>query len=80
MEKRYTKSNASDAYAYMLTDIKGDEGKGAGIVGINMNNGEVERRLLFKDKEPEYVIDEVEGIVYKTHKNGKEIIAMDVAK
>jgi hypothetical protein len=32
----------------------------------------------FKEKEPEYVVDEVDGVVYRTHKNGKEIYATDI--
>jgi outer membrane protein assembly factor BamB len=78
MDKRFQKSGSTTEYAYMLSDIKNEEGKGAGLVGIDLNTGEIERRLLFKDKEPEYVIDEVEGIVYRTHKNGKDIIATEV--
>jgi outer membrane protein assembly factor BamB len=78
MDKRFQKSGSTAEYAYMLTDIKNDDGKGAGIVGINMSTGEIERRLLFKDKEPEYVVDEVDGIVYRTHKNGKEIFATEI--
>jgi outer membrane protein assembly factor BamB len=78
MEKRYKKSNTTAEYAYMLTDLKNEEGKGPGIVGINLSTGEIERQLLFKDKEPEYVVDEVEGIVYRTHKNGKAILATEI--
>lgn len=78
MDKRFKKSVGSSEYSYMLTDIKNDEGKGAGIVGINLNTGEVERTLLFKDKEPEYVVDEMDGVVYRTHKNGKEIFATEI--
>jgi outer membrane protein assembly factor BamB len=78
MDKRYKKSASTTEYSYMLTDIKNDEGKGAGIVGINLNTGEVERQLLFKDKEPEYVVDEIDGVVYRTHKNGKDILATEI--
>jgi outer membrane protein assembly factor BamB len=78
MDKRFKKSGNTEEYAYMLSDIKNDEGKGAGIVGINLNTGEIERRLLFKDKEPEYVVDEVDGVVFRTHKNGKDIVATEI--
>jgi outer membrane protein assembly factor BamB len=78
LEKRYKKSAATNNFAYMLTDVRTDQGKGPGIVGVNLATGAAERQVLFGDKEPEYVIDEVNGVVFRTHKNGKEITALQV--
>ena len=54
------------------------EGKGPGIIGINLTTGEQERTVYFGDREPEYTADEIDGIVFRTHKNGKTITASAV--
>lgn len=76
--KRYHKTNNSGDYVYMLADMKTEESKGPGIVGVNLNTGEQEKTVYFGDREPEYVADEVEGIIFRTHKNGKTITASEV--
>ena len=76
--KRYTKTSVTSNYVYMLADVKTPDGKGPGIVGVNLNNGEEERSVYFGDREPEYVADEVDGIVFRTHKTGKTITASEV--
>jgi len=62
----------------MLSDVKTSEGKGPGIVGVNLSTGEQEKTVYFGDREPEYVSDDVEGVIFRTHKNGKTIIALQV--
>ena len=37
-----------------------------------------ENSVYFGDREPEYVADEVDGIVFRTHKTGKTITAYAV--
>jgi outer membrane protein assembly factor BamB len=78
MAKRYSAAALSDKYAYMLTDVDTEEGDGPGIVGVNLDNGEVERELYFKDREPDYVIDEKTGTVIRTHKGKGGIVAQQV--
>ena len=47
-------SKASEAYAYILTKVEKD----IGIVGVNLTNGETDRQLVLKEKEPDYTVDE----------------------
>jgi hypothetical protein len=75
--KRYSATKASALYTYILTDVKEGNDKGAGIVGVNMDNGEAERQIMFKDKEPDYEIDEISGRVFNL-KNEKELSAYSV--
>ncbi len=78
MSKRYHKTTNTADYVYMLSDVKTDAGKGPGIVGIDLSSGEQERMVYFGDREPEYVADDIDGLVFRTHKNGKTIIADQV--
>lgn len=78
MSKRYSANAVSDKFAYMLTDVETEEGKGPGIVGVNLETGEAERELYFKDREPDYVVDEKAGIVIRTHKGKGTIVAQAV--
>lgn len=75
--KRYSATKASSLYTYILTDVKEGNDKGAGIVGVNMANGEAERQIMFKDKEPDYEIDEISGRIFN-FKNEKELSAYSV--
>jgi outer membrane protein assembly factor BamB len=78
MAKRFSAAAISDQFAYMLTDVDTSEGDGPGIVGVNLVNGEAERELYFKDREPDYVIDEKTGTVIRTHKGKGSIFAQQV--
>jgi outer membrane protein assembly factor BamB len=78
MAKRYSAAAINNKYAYMLTDVDTEEGDGPGIVGVNLETGEVERELYFKDREPDYVIDERSGTVIRTHKGKGGIFAQQV--
>ena len=78
VSKRFSKTNTKGNFTYMLTDIKLEGEKGPGIAGVNMTTGLVERKIIFGDKEPEYTVDEVGGVVYKKHKKGNEIQAIDI--
>ncbi|MDQ1524995.1 MAG: hypothetical protein QOE47_2919 [Pyrinomonadaceae bacterium] len=64
MTKRFTASKSGGLYTYVLTEVKQGEEKGAGIVGVNMMTGQGDRQILFKDKEPDYEIDEASGRVF----------------
>jgi hypothetical protein len=78
MAKRYSAAAINEQYAYMLTDVDTAEGDGPGIVGVNLTTGEPERELYFKDREPDYVIDEKTGTVIRTHKGKGSIFAQQV--
>ncbi|HEU0124085.1 MAG TPA: PQQ-binding-like beta-propeller repeat protein [Bryobacteraceae bacterium] len=78
MAKRFSANAISSKFAYMLTDVNTPEGDGPGIVGINLANGEPERELYFKDREPDYVVDELSGTVIRTHKGKGAIVAQVV--
>jgi len=62
--KRFNATQATDRYTYILTTVQEGEQKGAGLVGVRMDTGKSDRRLLLKDKEPKYRVDEVEGRVF----------------
>lgn len=74
MEKRYSATKSAGNYVYVLTDLKIDKEKGAGLIGVNMNTGQGDRQILFKDKEPDYEVDEAFGRVFNL-KNSKELSA-----
>jgi len=74
-EKRFSAARASQNYAFMLTDVEADKGTAPGIVGVNLDTGETDHEVLFRDREPDYVVDELHGIVVWVHKNGKQIQA-----
>jgi outer membrane protein assembly factor BamB len=73
--KRFSAANATFNYAYMLTDVEMDNKAAPGIVGVNLDSGETEQEVVFNDREPDYVVDELHGIVVRTHKSGKQIVA-----
>lgn len=54
-------SKSSDAYTYILTNV---DKKGVGLLGVNLANGETDRELVLKDKEPDYSVDELTGRIY----------------
>src|SRR6185312_5077930 len=78
VSKRFSKTNATGSYSYMLSDVKTSDGKGPGITGVNLDTGEADRFVLFGDREPEYVVDEIAGVVYRSHKSGKTISATQI--
>ena len=51
---RAGQSKATESYAYILTKVEKD----IGIVGVNLTNGESDRQLVLKEKEPDYIVDE----------------------
>jgi outer membrane protein assembly factor BamB len=74
MTKRHTATKAGGLYVYVLTDVKQEKEKGAGVVGVNMETGQGDRQIMFKDKEPDYEVDEASGRVFNL-KNSKELNA-----
>lgn len=75
--KRFSAASASEQYAYILTNVKDGEAKGAGVVGVNLDTGKADRQVVFKEKEPDYRVDEITGRVFNV-KDGKELMAFSV--
>ena len=61
-------SKSSQAYAYVLTKVAKD----IGVVGVNLATGEPDRELPLKEKEPDYLVDELMNRVF--HFKGKNTI------
>jgi len=77
VSKRYSATKATGNYVYVLTTVKEGKEKGAGLVGIQMETGRDERQILFKDKEPDYQVDEPAGRVFNL-RNSKELSGFSV--
>jgi outer membrane protein assembly factor BamB len=77
VSKRYSATKATGNYVYVLTTVREGKEKGAGLVGIQMETGRGERQILFKDKEPDYQVDEPAGRVFNL-RNSKELSAFSV--
>ncbi len=60
MSSRLTATQSSDRYQYVLTKL--DDGEG--LRGINLKTGKADREILFKDKKPEYDLDEMGGVLF----------------
>lgn len=77
VSKRYSAAKATGNYAYVLTTVREGKEKGAGLVGVHMESGRGDRQILFKDKEPDYQVDETAGRVFNL-RNPKELSAFSV--
>lgn len=64
MDERYTNSQLTREHMFLTAQ---DGGKF--IYRVNKNTGEVDRKIELKDKNPGYVIDEIDGRVYVIEKN-----------
>lgn len=77
VSKRYSATKATGNYVYVLTTVREGKEKGAGLIGVQMDNGQGNRQILFKDKEPDYQVDEATGRVFNL-RNSKELSAFSV--
>jgi len=59
--KRYAASKETKDHAYILT--KFEDGT-KGLVKVRKSDGKEAQRFIFKDKEPEYVVDELDGKIF----------------
>lgn len=66
--KRAGGSKASQGYTYILTKVEKD----IGILGVNLANGETDRELVLKEKEPDYRVDEPMNRIF--HFKGKDTV------
>jgi outer membrane protein assembly factor BamB len=72
--KRYSATKSLGNFTYVMTNVADGKDKAAGIVGVNMMTGQGERQIMFRDKDPDYEIDELTGRVFNL-KNPKELSA-----
>ena len=69
MVNRTNSTKQSGNNIYILTDLKakddkGKDDKGAGLIGVNMLTGQGISQIMFKDKEPDYEVDEATGRLF----------------
>jgi outer membrane protein assembly factor BamB len=74
MVNRTTSTKQSGNNVYILTDIKGKDekgkdDKGAGLVSINLMTGQPLSQIMFKDKDPDYEVDETTGRLFNLNKD-----------
>ncbi|MES2695645.1 MAG: PQQ-binding-like beta-propeller repeat protein [Verrucomicrobiota bacterium] len=62
--KRKAATKGSDNFSFMLTKVEDGKEKGIGLLGINMANGEGEKKFILGTKEPEYRVDESIGRLF----------------
>ena len=68
MGRKFNASKQSGNIYYVLTNIKGEDDKGSGLIGVNMLTGNGERQIIFNDKSPDYEVDEVSGRLFNMNK------------
>lgn len=62
--KRKSATKGSDSFSFMLTRVEDGADKGVGLLGINLANGEGEKKFVLGAKEPEYRVDEAIGRLF----------------
>ncbi len=62
-------------HMYFFTELK-DPFDRKGLVGVSINNGRDQRFVLNSDPDPEFFVDEVEGLLYSS--DGSKLQAFDV--
>ncbi|HEY8561718.1 MAG TPA: PQQ-binding-like beta-propeller repeat protein [Pyrinomonadaceae bacterium] len=78
MSKKFTASKQSGNVYYVLTTIKGKDDKGSGLVGVNLYSGKATSQIIFKDKSPDYEVDEAAGRLFNMNKG--ELSAFSIAE
>jgi outer membrane protein assembly factor BamB len=75
LSQRFTAAQASGSYNYVLS--KGD--KKPTLVGVSLKTGEADREAVLDNKSPDYIIDELGGVLYNI-KDKKTIQKFDLKK
>lgn len=75
MLKRFKATAATENDQFILTKLD----DGVGLVKTNKDTGAKEKEIVLKDKKPEYLVDEIAGILYYKA-NDKTIYAYDLTK
>ena len=78
MGKKYSAAKQSGNTYYVLTTIKGKEDKGSGLVGVNLMTGKAVNQIIFKDKTPDYEVDEASGRMFNMNKG--ELFAFNITE
>ncbi|MEP6900593.1 MAG: PQQ-binding-like beta-propeller repeat protein [Actinomycetota bacterium] len=78
MSKKYTASKQSGNVYYVLTTLKGKDDKGSGLVGVNLMSGKAINQIIFKDKTPDYEVDEAAGRLFNMNKG--ELSAFNIVE
>jgi outer membrane protein assembly factor BamB len=68
MSKKYSASKQSGNIYYVLTSLKTKDEKGSGLVGVNLMSGKGVNQIIFKDKSPDYEVDEAAGRLFNMNK------------
>ncbi|WP_051957599.1 outer membrane protein assembly factor BamB family protein [Altibacter lentus] len=75
MLKRFKATAATENAQFVLTKLD----DGVGLVKLNKDSGSKEKEIVLKDKQPEYQVDEIGGILYYKADNNS-IFAYDLKK
>ncbi|MCW9036636.1 PQQ-binding-like beta-propeller repeat protein [Altibacter sp.] len=75
MLKRFKATAATKNAQFVLTKLD----DGVGLVKLNKDSGSKEKEIVLKDKQPEYQVDEIGGILYYKADNNS-IFAYDLKK
>ncbi len=68
MSRKHSATKQSGNIQYMLTTIKSDGDKGSGIVGVDLMTGKAVNQIMFRDKSPDYEVDEAAGRIINMNK------------
>lgn len=68
MSTKYSSAKTSGNIYYVLTSLKTKDDKGSGLVGVNMLTGKAANQIIFKDKSPDYEVDEASGRLFNMNK------------
>jgi hypothetical protein len=79
LNKRFSATQTAGKYVYMLTQVEDGKDKGAGLVAVELASGEPAGQVLLRDKEPDYVVDELNGQLYNLRGNTIEAYSIRTA-
>lgn len=75
MLKRFKATAATQNDQFILTKLD----DGVGLVKINKDTGKLDKEIVLKDKQPEYIVDEIGGVLYYKADNNS-IFAYDLTR
>ncbi len=79
LDRRFSKTQNTERYSYILTRVSDGEDAGIGIMAIDMETGEPGEQIVFDEKDPEYKVDDMSQRVYH-FKGKKNIVAYDLGQ
>ena len=77
--ERFKASDNAKNYILMLTRVKSLGDNGIGLVRVNKLTGKVEGKVVIDDKEPDYLFDEIDNVLFYKDAN-KKIVAYNFMK